>query len=174
MVIQDQKQKEVLFTVCAQQRKIVETSALFVILGDTEANKSVEAVYLPLVEKQAMTEAAYEKLQYNINQVYKVSSAKAREQAFLNASLFSMQLMLAAKAKGYDTSPIGGFDAEQLAQTLHIPERFVPVMIIAVGKAQLPARLTSRLQLEDIIIYESFKENNSDSQYTEEEKRTCE
>ena len=36
----------------------------------------------------------------------------------IDASLVAMQLMLVARSHGYDTNPIGGFDADQLAAAL--------------------------------------------------------
>ena len=46
-----------------------------------------------------------------------------------------MQFMLVARAHGYETNPIGGFEAEKLAETFGLDqERYVPVMILSVGK----------------------------------------
>ncbi len=50
-----------------------------------------------------------------------------------------MRLMLAAKAKGYDTCAIGGFNKEQFVKEFDVSERFVPVMLISIGKAVKPA-----------------------------------
>lgn len=47
-----------------------------------------------------------------------------------------MQLMLVARAHGYDTNAIGGFEADQLAEAFDLdPERYVPVLILSIGKA---------------------------------------
>lgn len=67
-----------------------------------------------------------------------------------------MQLMLAAKAKGYDTCPMGGFDREKLIQALNIPPRYIPVMLIVIGKPAAPARPSNRFPLEKLVIRESF------------------
>ena len=54
----------------------------------------------------------------------------------IDASLAAMQLMLSARAHGYDTNPIGGFEADQIAAAFDLdPERFVPVMVLSLGKA---------------------------------------
>ena len=157
IVVQEQAQKEVLIPIANQQKQVADASVVFIILGDLEANKTIDAVYRPLVDAGLMPEAAYEKILGDVNLVYKSSQAKIRDDAFLNASLFAMQLMLAAKSKGFDTSPIGGFQVDPLMEALHIPERFVPVMMIAAGVARKPAHPTKRLPLDEVVIHESFK-----------------
>jgi nitroreductase len=67
-----------------------------------------------------------------------------------------MQLMLAAKAKGYDTCPMGGFDKQALIKELNIPDRYIPVMMITIGKAAAPAHASSRFSLEKLVTEESF------------------
>ena len=54
----------------------------------------------------------------------------------IDASLAAMQLMLVARAHGYETNPIGGFEKDQLAEAFDLDkERYVPVMILSIGKA---------------------------------------
>ena len=80
----------------------------------------------------------------------------ARDEAFLNAGFAAMQLMLAAKAKGYDTCPIGGFNREKFVEEFRVPDRYAPVMLITIGKAAAPARPTTRLPLDQVVVKESF------------------
>ena len=41
----------------------------------------------------------------------------------IDASLAAMQFMLVARAHGYETNPIGGFEAEKLAETIWFRSR---------------------------------------------------
>jgi nitroreductase len=68
----------------------------------------------------------------------------------------AMQLMLAAKSIGYDTVPMRGFDADRLIHTLHIPDRYIPIMMIPIGIASRTAHVTTRIPLVDIVVHESF------------------
>ncbi|MNH45853.1 putative NAD(P)H nitroreductase YodC [compost metagenome] len=68
-----------------------------------------------------------------------------------------MQLMLAAKAKGYDTVPMGGFNPEQFRELFNIPERYVTVMLIALGKAAAEGRSTARLPLDEVAQWNEFQ-----------------
>jgi len=56
-----------------------------------------------------------------------------------------MQFMLIARAKGYDTVPMGGYDKEKFKEAFGISDRYVPIMLIAVGKAAKPGHQTVRL-----------------------------
>lgn len=44
--------------------------------------------------------------------------------AHSNASLAAMQLMLAAKGKGWDTCPMVGFDKERFIKEFNVDERY--------------------------------------------------
>lgn len=78
-----------------------------------------------------------------------LSEQEIRDQVITDTSLAAMQLMLVAKEKGYDTHAIGIYDKKAVLETLEIDvERYVPVMIIAVGKAAVPPLPSARLPLE--------------------------
>jgi nitroreductase len=64
-----------------------------------------------------------------------------------------MQLMLVARAKGYDTVPMGGYDKEKFKEAFGISDRFVPIMLIALGKAAKPGHPTTRLPIEDVTFF---------------------
>jgi nitroreductase len=156
IVVQDPQNKKALLPIAYNQQQVVDSSAIFVILGDLEAHKTGEAAFLPLVDEGLMPQEVYEKTLGDIKQAYATQNAYTQNQAFLNSALFAMQLMLAAKSKGYDTGPMGGFDPVRLAEALNIPKRFVPVMMISMGIASSPAFKTTRLPLDKIVVNESF------------------
>ena len=67
----------------------------------------------------------------------------------IDSSLAAMQFMLIARAHGYETNPIGGFEADQLAKAFDLDEnRYVPVMILSVGKAKEVGYESVRLAAE--------------------------
>jgi nitroreductase len=155
LVVTDQKSKERLLPIAYNQQQVVECSAVIVILGDVEADRSAEAVFRPALEAGGMSKEAYDTLLGNIKNAYQNNQFR-RDEAILNAGFAAMQLMLAAKAKGYDTCPMGGFDRQKIVQELNIPERFIPVMMLTLGKAAAPAHPTKRFPLEQLVIKEKF------------------
>ena len=68
----------------------------------------------------------------------------------IDSSLMAMQLMLTAKAHGYDTNPIGGFDKENIADIIgYDSDRYVPVLAIAIGKKH-KMHDSVRLPIDDV------------------------
>lgn len=149
VVITDQDAKERLLPIAYNQKQITEAGAVVAVLGDLEANKNVDEVYNPLVEAGHMTEDVKNILSGQINGAYK-NGAFARDAAFTNASLASMTFMLAAKAKGLDTCSMGGFNAQKFVEEFKIEDRYIPVMLISVGKAAKEAHASDRLPLDQV------------------------
>lgn len=56
-----------------------------------------------------------------------------RQKAYTGGGLVSMQLMLVARSKGYDTVPIDSYDKQKFMEAFRISERYVPIMLIAIG-----------------------------------------
>ena len=66
--------------------------------------------------------------------------------------------MLAAKAMSYDSFPMIGFDPEQVANIINLPEDHVIAFMITVGKATKPAwPKGSQLPLENVVIHDSYE-----------------
>jgi len=155
--------KEKLRPIANGQKQIVEASVTVAILGDLEANQNAELVYGPVIRTGAEDAyAGYTSHQILFDQIEKAyaaseSSSYRRDEAIRNASLAAMQLMLAAKARGLDSGPMVGFDADAFVKAFNVPPRYVPVLLVAIGKAVKPARLTSRFPAEQTIIWNGFE-----------------
>jgi nitroreductase len=93
-----------------------------------------------------------------IEEAYAVelSAPYRRDEAIRNASLAAMQLMLAATAMGLDSGPMVGFDADAFVRAFRVPPRYIPVLLVAVGKAAKPARSTTRLPVEETVVWNGF------------------
>lgn len=150
LVIQEQANKDRLLPIAFGQQQVSDASVVVVVLGDTQANLVAPAVY-----EKAVPEIG-EMMVTQIEGAYAANPAMGRDEALRNASFAAMQLMLAAKAKGYDTVPMGGYNQAALVKEFNIPERYVPVVMIPIGKATSPARPTERLPIESQVIRESF------------------
>ncbi|MDF2922030.1 MAG: nitroreductase [Paenibacillaceae bacterium] len=152
LVIQEQDVKEKLLPIAYNQPAIVDSSAVVVVLGDYQANKNAEAVFSQSIAAGVMLPAYAERSIVSINQAYEAAGAEfARQHAYLNAGLVSMQLMIAAKALGYDTVPMTGFNAQLLSEQFQIEPRYVPAMIVCIGVSDEPSHQSPRLPLEQVI-----------------------
>lgn len=73
----------------------------------------------------------------------------------VDSSLAAMQFMLVARDHGYETNPIGGFEADQLAEAFGLDkDRYVPVIILSIGKAVEEGYESVRLAPEKITTFE--------------------
>lgn len=142
------KAKEKLLPIANWQRQIVESSVTIAVLGDLEANKESEKVLYPLLREKAITHDVMNKISNQIEKAYKDSN-HPRDNAFLNSSLAAMQLVLSAQDKGFDTGIIGGFKTEEFSKEFGIDKRYVPVMLITIGKSVGKAHKSYRLPLKD-------------------------
>ena len=152
LVIQDTAVKKELRAISNNQEQAETASAVIAVLGDIEMYKKVEQIYTQNVTEGHMPEASKEAMIASTNRVYPNVSDEVRKNiATFDAGLISMQIMLIAKEKGYDTVPMGGFDKEKFAERFELPSNVVPIVLIAVGKAAGPAYGSSRLPMNEIL-----------------------
>ncbi|EOU1828423.1 nitroreductase family protein [Clostridium perfringens] len=131
------------------------SSAMILIFGDMKCYEKAEEIYGSAVEKGFMTEESKKEAMEFFVPFYKnASKNKMNDIVKIDSSLAAMQLMLVARLHGYDTNPIGGFEEEKLAEAFGLdPERYVPVIIIAIGKSDYKAHSSVRLDAKDITVF---------------------
>ncbi|MEK4021201.1 nitroreductase family protein [Bacillus altitudinis] len=148
-VFHSAESKAKLLPIAYNQKQVSQASAVIAVLGDLEANLKGEKIYSELAEQGFITEDIKETLMTQINGAYQ-SEQYAREAAYSNASLAAMQLMIAAKAMGYDTCAMGGFSKEAYVKEFNVSGRYEPVMLISVGKAAKEAHKSNRFDIEEV------------------------
>jgi len=81
-----------------------------------------------------------------------------RDEAQRSIGMAMQTLMLGAKAMGYDSCPMIGFDADQVGKLIQLPADHAVGMIVVVGKGTKPAwPKPGQLPLEDVLIHDRFK-----------------
>jgi nitroreductase len=159
LVITDQKLKEKIFTVSNDQHQVLEASALIIILGDLKGYQQAEKIFTRSVKEGIVTEEYKNAKITKVKENYEKENSRygnpnwRKEIALIDGSLAAMQLMLVAKTKGYDTVPMIGYNMEGLRKILNIPDRYVNVLMIPIGKAAQPAHPTLRLDVEEITFW---------------------
>jgi len=80
-----------------------------------------------------------------------------RDEAMRSCGIAAQTLMLAAKAMGYDSCPMDGFDFEAVGRLINLPPDHVIAMFVAIGKAIKPAwPRAGQLPLDDVLISDRF------------------
>ncbi|MFP4975832.1 nitroreductase family protein [Paenibacillus sp. CN-4] len=131
------------------------SAAMLIILGDTQSEQNVEEIYNTAVEQGKMPKEIRDKQVTQILSMYPYLPRELKiEIAKIDASLFAMQLMLVARAYGYDTNPMAGFERDQVVSAFNLDdERYVPVMILSIGKAKEEGHESVRLPSEKITFW---------------------
>jgi nitroreductase len=152
LVIQDEETKKELRMIANNQEQVETSSAVIAVLGDREMYRNGEKVYRSSYEAGYMDETTMSRMIENTNKLYPSAPVAIRENiASFDAGLISMQLMLIARARGYDTVPMGGFNKQQFIEKFSIDERYMPVLLLALGKAAAPGHPTTRIPVEEIV-----------------------
>lgn len=131
------------------------SSAMLLIFGDTQSYLYVEEIYNTAVEQGKMPAEVRDSQLTTILSMYPTLPKETKvEIAKVDSSLFAMQLMLVARAHGYDTNPMAGFEVDQVAKAFDLDEeRYVPVMIISIGKAKEEGYESVRLSSDKITFW---------------------
>ncbi|AMM95384.1 NAD(P)H nitroreductase [Peribacillus simplex] len=157
LVIQDKQTQQELLPIANNQQQIVDASAVIAVLADIEGYKKAERIYGELVDKGIMKNEIKEPFVASIIHNYgNFSAEKALSVAMIDGGLVSMQIMLAAKAKGYDTVPMGGFDEAKFVDAFNVPEKFKPVMLISLGKGTKAGFEKVRLPLDTLLTWNKY------------------
>ncbi|WP_243354935.1 nitroreductase family protein [Bacillus litorisediminis] len=159
LVIDSPELKEKLLPIANNQQQVTEASAIIAVLGDTESYRMAGKIYGQAVEAGFMSEEVAKSFVERTTSTYSSLPAEvARQIVSTDAGLVSMQLMLIARAKGYDTVPMGGYNKAKFVESFGIPERYIPIILIAIGKAAKPGHPTTRLPIGDIVSFNKFSE----------------
>ncbi|EOT28031.1 nitroreductase family protein [Enterococcus saccharolyticus] len=131
------------------------SSAMILIFGDMACYELGEEIYNQAVAEGKMpAEVRDQQLEAIIPYYQNFTREQMNDVVKIDASLAAMQLMLVARAHGYETNPIGGFEADQLAEIVDLDkERYVPVMILSIGKAKETGYPSVRLAAERITTF---------------------
>lgn len=153
VVVESDAGKEILAPLVRFNKVQNETSAaMIVIFGDLNSFEHAEKIYGTAVEQELMPQEVKERQLEVLSPLFEqMSTEDKKEMATIDGALAAMNLMLVARAYGYDTNPIGGFEREHIAEALDMDkERYYPVMIVSIGKANEEGYPSYRLPATDI------------------------
>ena len=152
MVVQDKALRQQLRAAAWDQAQVTEASLLVIIAADLKSwDKQPERYW------RNAPEATRNWLVGAIRQFYQGREQVQRDEAMRSAGLAAQTLMLAAKAMGYDSCPMIGFDPEAVAKLINLPADHVIGLMVAVGKAKEPARERGgQLPIEEVVVRDRF------------------
>jgi len=134
------------------QAQVTDSSLLIVMCADKNAWKKEPARYW----KKA-PQPVQDFLVPAIGPYYEGRDQVQRDECMRSCGLAGMTIMLAAKAMGYDSCPMDGFDFDAVAKIIKLPEDHVISFMIAVGKGTQPVwPKPGQLSYDEVVIENTF------------------
>ncbi|MCB9831639.1 MAG: nitroreductase family protein [Planctomycetes bacterium] len=134
VVVADAAERKALREAAWNQAQVTDASALFILCADLRAWAREPQRYW-----RDAPAAARDALVPMIGQFYEGRDQLQRDEAMRSCGIAAQTIMLAARALGYDSCPMIGFDPEKTAAIINLPEDHVIGLMITVGKALQPA-----------------------------------
>jgi len=153
-LIQDDEALKEVYQLCYKQAHILTAGNLVVVVGDVEFGvNEVDRIVDEWKDLRDFTDQQCAALKASL--VKERADWKKREMTLRNCSLAAMTFMYAAEDLGLATCPMMGFRQLDLKRHLELKDNELPVMLIALGKAdaaepeQLPRKTADDLNYEN-------------------------
>ncbi|WP_127596130.1 nitroreductase family protein [Paenibacillus lautus] len=153
LVIDSAEGKEKLAPLASfNQTQTLTSSAVIGVFYDANNIEYIDEIFGKAVEHGYMPQDIMDMQLQQAKPYYaNMSASDLRDMNLIDSGLVSMQLMLVARAHGYDTNPMAGYDKERIAEVFGLnKDRFQPVMLISIGKAAKEGYPSYRLPVETI------------------------
>lgn len=159
VIDETEKKKQLLGLVGHNAPPCESASVIILVLADLEYQKVLDDLLDYSVEKGCLMPQFRENSYNFLLGLYEKSNAEEiRDQVLIDTSLATMQLMLVAKDRGYDTHAIGIFDRKAVMNVLDVDsKRYAPLMLLAIGKAATAPIPSVRLPLEYTVSWNDGK-----------------
>jgi nitroreductase len=152
VVVQDKEVRQQVRAAAWGQAQVTEASLLIVMCADMGAwNKEPENYWkLAPQEVQDMLVPA-------ITGYYNGNERVQRDETMRSCGIAAQTIMLAAKAMGYDSCPMDGFDFDAVGKLINLPEDHVITMLVVVGKGvKQPWPRPGQLPYEKVVVTNHF------------------
>ena len=152
VTVTDPEVRKQIRAVAWDQAQVTDSSLLIVLCADKDAWQKDAARYW----KDA-PQPVQDFLVPAIGQYYAGREQVQRDECMRSCGLAGMTIMLAAKAMGYDSCPMDGFDFDAVAKIIKLPEDHVISFMVAVGKGTQPAwPKPGQLPYDEVVIQNTF------------------
>ena len=152
VLLRDPKLRKQVRAAAWDQAQVTDASLLVVLCADTKSWEKDPAQYwvnAPQPVQDFLVPA--------IDTYYRGKEQVQRDEAMRSCGIAAQTLMLAAKAMGYDSCPMDGFDFDTVGKLINLPEDHVIAMFVAIGKGTKEAwPRPGQLPLADVVVTDHF------------------
>lgn len=152
VLVQDPQLRQQIRKVAWDQPQVTDASLLIVLCADLHAWQKQPERYW-----RNAPQAVRDFLLPAIHDYYHGKPQVQRDEAMRSCGMAAQTLMLAAKAMGYDSCPMDGFDFDAVGRLIHLPEDHIISLFVAIGKALQPAQPRGgQLAMNEVVITDRF------------------
>ncbi|MBK8191270.1 MAG: nitroreductase family protein [Vampirovibrionales bacterium] len=153
VVVNDPELRQQLRSAAWNQAQVSEAAMLVVLCADIAAWEKAPERYWADAPP-----ATRDILLPMIDRTYRDRPQLQRDEAMRSCGIAAQTLMIAARAQGLDSCPMVGFDPQQVAELIRLPQDHVISLMIAIGAALEPARPRGgQLATEAVLIQDRFE-----------------
>lgn len=151
VVVTDPAKKDAICAAAWNQAQIKDASITVVLCADLNAHFEAGRYW---VNAPAPVQ---EMLVPMIEPFYKDNPQLQRDEAMRSVGIAAQTLMLAAKAMGYDSCPMIGFDPVKVGEIIDLPDDHVIGMMLTIGKPLKDANVRGgQLPYEEVVFKDGF------------------
>ena len=153
VVIEDSDLRQKIRTVAWDQAQVTDSSVLIVLCADLKSWEKAPSRYRNNAPKEVQ-----DFILPAIDGYYRDREQVQRDEAIRSCGMAAQTLMLSAKAMGYDSCPMDGFDFSAVADLINLPDDHIITMFVAIGKGTIEASVRAgQLPLNEIVITNKFQ-----------------
>ncbi|MBC3948581.1 nitroreductase family protein [Pseudomonas folii] len=133
IAVRSEEAKVRLLPLAYGQQKVMDSAVTFIVCGTLNPQETISASLKPSMDAGVIDKAVYDMWVGAAQGMYAENPQLQRDEAIRSGSLAAMTLMLAAKGRGLDSTPMIGFDPAAVAQAFNLSAVEIPVMLVTVG-----------------------------------------
>ncbi|HEB54765.1 MAG TPA: nitroreductase family protein [Gammaproteobacteria bacterium] len=152
VVVKDQGLRKQIREAAWDQAQVTDSSLFIIMCADSKAWEKDPVRYWANADK-----AVQDFVLPSIDAYYRGKDQVQRDETMRSCGIAAQTLMLAAKAMGYDSCPMDGFDFDKVAELISLPADHVITMFVAIGKATKEAwPRAGQLAMNEVVIRDRF------------------
>lgn len=152
VVVRDAELRRQVRAAAWDQAQVTDASLLIILCADLKAWEKEPGRYW----RNAPTEVA-DYLVPMIDGYYRGREQVQQDEAMRSCGMAAQTLMLAAKAMGYDSCPMDGFDYAAVGKLINLPADHVISLFVVIGKGiKEPWSRGGQLTLDEVVVTDKF------------------
>lgn len=153
VIVRDPEIRRQIRAVAWDQAQVTDSSLLIVLCANLKAWEQDPARYW-----RNAPQPVQEFLVPAIDQYYRGKPQVQRDEAMRSCGMAGQTLMLSAKAMGYDSCPMDGFDYHAVGKILNLPADHVIAFMVAIGKkTQDSWPRPGQLSYDEVVVENAFR-----------------